>query len=265
MRSANYTDQVISQILSSAGGAGDGGALAAIEASARLWGSGLASATVKPDEPCACQAITPTILDSIGRNLCRVGECLFMIDVRQGKVSLTPCGQWTVHGNDDPSSWIYRLTLSGPDSTRMITLPSASVAHFKYSPHPSRPWAGRSPLTLALDTFRVAGLLESASAGELSFSQKQVLSPRRNPGDYAPVDTLGPETIQKIVDAFSKHVSSDAFVIPADVQAQRLGPEPPDSFALLRDRFENSIYSSCGIPPALLAAQATGSGLERIF
>ena len=48
VRSANYTDQVISQILSSAGGAGDGGALAAIEASARLWGSGLASATVKP-------------------------------------------------------------------------------------------------------------------------------------------------------------------------------------------------------------------------
>ena len=50
VRSANYTDQVISQILSSASGAGDGlGALAVIEASARLWGSGLASATVKPD------------------------------------------------------------------------------------------------------------------------------------------------------------------------------------------------------------------------
>ena len=264
VRSANFSDQVISQILSSAGGSSDGGALAAIEASARLWGSGLASATVKPSN-IALAAITPTILDSIGRNLCRVGESLFMLDVRQGKVSLTPCGQWTVHGNDDPASWIYRLTLSGPDSTRMITLPSASVVHFRYSPHPSRPWAGRGPLTLALDTFRVAGLLESASAGELSFTQKQVLSPRRNPGDYAPVDTLGPETIQKIVDAFSKHVSSDAFVIPADVQAQRLGPEPPDSFALLRDRFESSIYSSCGIPPALLAAQATGTALRESF
>ena len=261
---SSYTDQVISQILSSASGASDGGALAAIEASARLWGSGLASATIKPSN-IALAAITPTILDSIGRNLCRLGECLFMIDVRQGKVSLTPCGQWTVHGNDDPASWLYRATLSGPDSTRMITLPAASVIHCRYSPHPSRPWAGRSPLTLSLDTFRVAGLLENASAGELSFTQKQVLSPRRNPGDYAPVDTLGPETIQKIVEAFSKHVSSDAFVIPADVQAQRLGPEPPTSFALLRDRFETSIYSSCGIPPALLAAQATGTGLRESF
>ena len=198
-----------------------------------------------PDTFRYSNAVTPAILDSIGRKLCRSGESLFMIDVRQGKVSLTPCAQWTVHGNDDPASWLYRATLSGPDSTRMITLPAASVIHCRYSPHPSRPWAGRSPLTLALDTFRVAASLETATAGELSFSQKQVLSPRRNPGDYAPVDTLGPETIQKIVDAFSKHVSSDAFVIPADVQATRLGPEPPDSFALLRDRFEQSIYSSC--------------------
>ena len=264
VRSANYTDQVISQILSSASGASGGDGLAALEASARVWGSGLASATIKPSN-IALAAITPTILDSIGRNLCRVGESLFMIDVRQGKVSLTPCGQWTVHGNDDPGSWLYRATLSGPDSTRMITLPAASVIHCRYSPHPSRPWAGRSPLTLALDTFRVAASLETATAGELSFSQKQVLSPRRNPGDYAPVDTLGPETIQKIVETFSKHVSSDAFVIPADVTATRLGPEPPDSFPLLRDRFENSIYSSCGIPPALLAAQATGTALRESF
>ena len=241
-----------------------GAHLAAIEASARLWGSGLASATVKPSN-IALAAITPTILDSIGRNLCRVGESLFMIDVRQGKVVLTPCGQWTVHGNDDPASWLYRATLSGTDSTRMITLPSASVVHFRYSPHPSRPWAGRGPLDLSNDTFRVAGLLEHATAGELSFSQKQVLSPRRNPGDYAPVDTLGEETIQKIVTAFSKHVSSDAFVIPADVQATRLGPEPPESFASLRKEFESSIYSSCGIPPALLAAQATGTALRESF
>ena len=264
VRSSSYSDQVISQILASASGAGEGSALAAIESAARIWGAGLSSATVKPSN-IALAAITPTILDSIGRNLCRVGESLFMIDVRQGKVSLTPCGQWTVHGNEDPESWLYRATLSGPDSTRMITLPADSVLHVRYAPHPARPWTGRSPLNLALDTFRVAGLLEAATAGELNFTQKQVLSPRRNPGDYAPVDTLGPETIQKIVTAFSAHVSSDAFVIPADVTATRLGPEPPDSFALLRDRFEQSIYSSCGIPPALLAAQGTGTAMREAF
>ena len=260
----SYADQIVARLLASASGASDGGALAAIETSARFWGAGLASATVKPSN-ISLAAITPSVLDTVGRALCRSGESLHVIAVRSGRVMLTPCGQWTVHGNDDPASWIYRVTLSGPDSTRMITLPAASVVHCRYSPHPSRPWAGRSPLTLALDTFRVAASLETATAGELSFSQKQVLSPRRNPGDYAPVDTLGPETIQKIVEAFSKHVSSDAFVIPADVTAQRLGPEPPDSFALLRDRFEQSIYSSCGIPPALLAPQGTGTAMREAF
>ena len=39
VRSANYADQVIAQIMSHASGASDGGALAVIEASARIWAS----------------------------------------------------------------------------------------------------------------------------------------------------------------------------------------------------------------------------------
>ena len=264
VRSANYTDQIIAQILASATGASDGSALAAIETAARIYGAGLSSATVTPSN-LATRAITPSVLDTIGRALCRAGESLHIIDVRHGRVTLTPTANWTVQGDADPESWMYLCNMNGPSTARMITLPAASVLHIRYAPHPSRQWKGRSPLTLALDTFRVASLLENATAGELSFTQKQVLTPRRSPGEYAPVDTIAPETIQKIVDAFSAHVSSDAFVIPADVQAQRLGPEPPDSFAMLRKEFEQSIYSSCGIPPALLAAQGTGTAMREAF
>ena len=133
-----------------------------------------------------------------------------MIDVRQGKVSLTPCGQWTVHGNDDPASWIYRLTLSGPDSTRMITLPGASVLHIRYAPHPARPWAGRSPLTSgrAIPAKAASLLLEHATSEEFSFVQRQLLSPRRNQGDYGMVDSLTPELIAKVVKSFSDHTGS---------------------------------------------------------
>ena len=120
-------------------------------------------------------------------------------------------------------------------------------------------------MMMAADTAKAAGLLEVATSGELNFTQKQVLSPRRNQGDYAPVDTLTPDTIQKIVDAFAEHVSSDAFVIPADVTATRLGPEPPDSFPMLREKLENSILSLHGIPPALVAAQGTGTALRESF
>ena len=247
-----------------ASAASDGSALAALETASRLWGAGLASASVKPDNV-ALRSVSPVVLDSIGRSLCRAGESLHVISVRDGRVMLTPCAQWTVQGDPEPASWIYLCNLNGPSTATAITLPGESVLHVRYAPHPSQPWKGRSPVQLAIDTARAAGLLEAATAGELNFTQKQVLSPRRNQGDFAPVDTLTPDTIQKIVSAFSEHVASDAFVIPADVTAQRLGPEPPDSFALLRDRFENSILAMCGIPPALVAERGTGTAMREAF
>ena len=54
-------------------------------------------------------------------------------------------------------------------------------------------------------------------------------------------------------------------MIPADVQAQRLGPAPPDSFADLRDRFENSILAMHGVPPALISARGTGTAMRKSF
>ena len=261
---ASYADQVVAQIMASASAASDGSALAAIETASRLWGAGLASASVKPDNV-ALRSVSPVVLDAVGRALCRSGESLHVIDVRNGQVMLTPCAQYTVQGDPDPASWMYLCTLNGPTTTRTITRPAASVLHVRYSPSPNSPWRGRSPMMMAADTARAAGLLEVATSGELNFTQKQVLSPRRNQGDYAPVDTLTPQTVEKIVAAFSEHVSSDAFVIPADVTAQRLGPEPPDSFALLRDRFENSILSMCGIPPALVAERGTGTAMREAF
>ena len=155
--------------------------------------------------------------------------------------------------------------MNGPSTARAITLPGASVLHIRYAPPPSRPWAGRSPVQMAVDTARAAGRLETATSEELNFTQQQVLSPRRNPGDYGLTDSMSPENIQKIVDAFSAHVSTGCFVVPADIQAQRLGPEPPDSFALLRDRFENSILAMCGIPPALVSPRGGGTAMREAF
>ena len=260
----SYTDTTIARIVSAAAGVGDGAALAAIETAARWWGLGLASATVTPST-LALAALSPSRLDTIGRALCRSGESLHVIDVRNGRVTLTPCGRWTVHGDDDERTWTYRCDLSGPDATRTVTREAASVLHVRYAPHPSRPWAGRSPVRLAVDTARVAGLLENATAGELNFTQQQVLTPRRGAGDYALTDTLTPDMMEKIVSAVAEHVGTGAFVIPADVTPQRLGPEPPDSFAELRDRFEHSILSLHGIPPALFAALGNGTAAREAY
>ena len=259
----SYTDQVISRIMASATGASDGSGLGAVEVASRWWGSGLASATVTPSN-LATKAITPSVLDSVGRSLCRFGEALFVIDVRNGRVALTPTASWTVQGDSDPASWMYLCTLNGPSTSRAITLPAASVVHVRYAPHPARPWRGRSPMAMALATARVAGLLETATAGELNFTQQQVLTPRRGGGDYMS-DTLTPDMMEKIVSAVAEHVGTGAFVIPADVTPQRLGPEPPDSFALLRDRFEQSILALHGVPPALVAPGGTGTAAREAY
>ena len=191
VRSANYADQVISQILSSASGASDGGALAAIETASRIWGAGLSSATVKPDTP-ALKGVSAVVLDSIGRSLCRSGESLHSISVRDGAVVLTPASAWEVRGSEDQTSWRYTITLSGPDTTRVVTLPADSVLHVRYAPSASRPWAGRSPMQMAADTARAAANLEHATSEEMTFTQKQLLSPRRNQGDYGMADSSRP-------------------------------------------------------------------------
>ena len=260
----SYTDQVVARMLAASTGVGDGGALAAIETAARWWGLGLASATVQPAN-IALASITPSVLDTIGRALCRSGESLHVIDVRNGRLTLTPTASWTVQGDADPASWMYLCTLNGPSTARTITREAASVLHVRYAPDPSRPWAGRSPVRLAIDTARAAGLLETATAGELGFTQTQMLTPRRAASDFGVAETLTPDTMSKIVAAFAEHVNVGAFVLPADVTPSRLGPEPPDSFPLLRDRLENAMYAMHGIPPALVAVRGTGTAMREAF
>ena len=188
-----------------------------------------------------------------------------MIDVRNGRVALTPTASWTVQGDSDPASWLYLCTLNGPSTSRAITLPAASVVHVKYAPHPARPWRGRSPMMMAADTARAAGLLEHATSEEMGFTQKQLLSPRRNQGDYGMADSMSPDQITKIVEAFAAHTGSGAFVVPGDLEPRRLGPDPPATFPDLRDRLEHSILSMHGVPPALVAPGGTGTAAREAF
>ena len=264
VRESTYTDMVVARLVAASMGTSDGGALGAIETASRWWGAGLASATVSPSGA-ALAGVTPSVLDSIGRSLCRSGEALLVIGVRSGRVRLTPTASWTVLGSDDPESWAYLVTLNGPSTGRTIKVPAASVLHVRYAPDPSRPWAGRSPLMLAVDTGRAAGLLERATSAEFSFVQQQILSPRRTQNDFGMADSLAPDLIEKIVSSFSEHTGSGALVIPGDLEPRRLGPTPPDSFALLRDRLENSLLALHGLPPSLVSAQGTGTALREAF
>ena len=262
VRSSSYADQVVARLVAAASGVGDGSALAVAETAARLWAAGLSSATISPVNR-QLSAVTPTFLANVGRSLCRRGESVHLIDVSGGLVRLVSCASWTVSGSDDPASWRYRVTLSGPSSTRTVTLDADSVVHCRYAPDP--PWKGRCPLELAADTLRAAGLLESAVSEEFSFVQQQILSPRRNQNDYGLADSMSPDQLTKIVEAFSAHTGSGAFVVPGDLEPRRLGPSPPESFIGIREGLEHSLLGAFGIPPSLVSATGNAGAMREGF
>ena len=120
-------------------------------------------------------------------------------------------------------------------------------------------------MQMAADTARAAGLLEHATSEEMTFTQKQLLSPRRNQGDYGMADSMSPDQITKIVEAFAAHTGSGAFVVPGDLEPRRLGPSPPESFIGIREGLEQSLLAVHGLPPALVAAQGTGTAMREAF
>ena len=260
MREQSYSDLVVSRLLAAASGVGEGSALAVAETAARLWAAGLSSATISPVNR-QLSAVTPTFLANVGRSLCRRGESCHLIDVSGGQVRLISCGSWSIQGGDDPASWTYRITLSGPSSTRTIAVEGAAVVHIRYAPDP--PWKGRCPLQLAADTLKAAGLLESAVSEEFSFVQQQILSPRRGQNDYGLADSMSPDQLTKIVEAFAAHTGSGAFIVPGDLEPRRLGPAPPESFIGIRDGLAHSLLGAFGIPPSLVSATVTGQALRE--
>ena len=263
VRSANYTDQVVAMMMSSASGASDGRALAVSEACARWWSSALSSASVAPDVP-ALRALTPSTLAYVGRELFRVGESCHMISVVDGLVELVPVSSFYVTGSYRRSDWIYTCSISGPSETVTRKLRAEEVVHCRYGVSKEQPWRGRSPLALAASTSRVAAALEHALDSELGFQLSQMISPKSR-SEFGMESSIAPENLAKIVESFSKHVQSSSFILPSDVSVSRLGPDPPIALGELRDKLSDSILYAAGLPPALLSSDSSGTGAREAY
>ena len=124
-RSQTYSDSVVNLILSDArGDSADRTARPAVlEVCAGLWGRAFASATVTPNTP-NTRALTPPILNHLGRELVRCGEAVFEIEVTGTgtvtPVTVTPVFDWEIEGDD---VWLYKVTKQRPSGTVVKTLP----------------------------------------------------------------------------------------------------------------------------------------------
>ena len=158
---SNATHLLIQALTAGAGaGAVQTWAAGAVECAAGILARALSTATVTPDGI----PVGPRLLAEIGRDLARHGEATYLVEVApQGCVRLLRANTADVWGaSGDPADWFYRLTLSGPRTTRTVTAPAAQVVHLRYATERHAPQRGIAPLQYASLTGSLTASLEQA-------------------------------------------------------------------------------------------------------
>ena len=275
-RDSSFTDTLIAQIVSQA----SGGTLArpaatgALEASASIVARCFAAADVNaPDQ--YREALGASTLSLIGRSLIRNGEVLFAIEVHEGRVVLIPAASWDIHGDPNPASWSYRLTLGGP--SRLSTLepvPSEAMIHVRLQVDPEQPWRGISPLASAAIAGRLSAETMQALADEASGPRGMLLP---TPVDGAdPTITALKADIRSLrgkvalVESTSSGWAADGVQQrpQGDWQARRLGAAPGAPLIEQADLASREVFAACGIPLSIVTtSEGTGQreGFRRLL
>ena len=235
-------------------------ATAALESAAGLTGRSFAAADVSgPDM--FTSAITPDLLETIGRELIRRGELVCLIDTSDG-LALWPAQSYDVDGPPDPRRWWYRVTIGGPSRTwTQINVPAQGVLHFVYGVDPAQPWRGRSPLGIAADSGRLSAETVSALADESSGPRGHLLG--------IPVDGLDP-TVEALRKDLKDMAGKMALLETGDwggaagggmvnLKPERVGANPPQSMVELAAHASAEVWAACGYNPAIFESGQAAS------
>ena len=267
---SGYSDAILNSFLAySEGTAGRVSATGALEACAGLWSRAFASAAITP-ATAVTQSVTPSVLGLVGRDLIRRGESLHEIRVSDGRVRLIPVGSWSVHGSEDPESWIYQSTTYGASTSRTRWLPASAVIHIRFGYEPERPEIGIGPMEFAKLTGDLAANLELRLGEEAGGPVGHILPIPSDGGDGQDSDPLadlkrdlGSAKGRTLLgETTSAGWGDGAGAAPrSDWTARRFGASPPDVLPSLRTDAALAVAASCGVPPMLF--EATGSGPLR--
>ena len=193
---SSYTDALIASLLRQVRGRTAGVSLVsetgALESAAGLVGRAFMACEVQgPDV--YTRALTPQVMELIGRALIRRGDAVFYLDTSDG-LTLLPAQTHNVEGGAMPAMWTYDVTLSGPSTiTGLRPVQAAGVCHFRYGCDVERPWRGNAPLNIA----RAIGDL---SAEALTYLAQESGMPRGaflatpKDGEDATIDPLRADT-----------------------------------------------------------------------
>ena len=235
-------------------------ATAALEAAAGLTGRSFAAADVD-GPPMFTSAISPDLLEVIGRELIRRGELVCLIDTSDG-LALWPAQSYDVDGPPDPRRWWYRVTIGGPSHTwTQINVPADGVLHFKYGVDPAQPWRGKSPMFIAADSGRLSAETVAALADETSGPRGALLG-LPVPGDDPTLvglradltDMKGKVALLETGDWGGAPGGGDVNGKP-----QRVGANPPQSMVDLATHASAEVWAACGYNPAIFQSGQAAS------
>ena len=148
----SYTDALVAALIRQARGRTAGTALTtetgALESAAGLVGRAFMACEVVGD-PMYTAALTPQVMELIGRSLIRRGDSVFYLDTSDG-LTLLPAQTHSIAGGPMPSSWTYDVSLAGPGELKTLRPVRADgVLHFRYGCDVETPWRGNAPLGVA--------------------------------------------------------------------------------------------------------------------
>ena len=262
----SYTDLLVQFALSRAEETGAApAATGALEAAAGIISRCFAAIEVSAPAH-AVGALGPGFLSQVGRSLIRAGECVYFLDIEGGAVTLTPAESWDIQGGSNPSSWVYRVSLGGPDRTETVyNVSAAGVIHCRYSTNPRKTHQGISPLASATLAGRLSAETVRALGDELSGPVGSLL-PIGADGDDPTIQALKGDIRNlggsvALVEKLSDWASGGAAQGGAsEWSPRRLGANPPASVVNLASQASQEVLAACGVPPALFTATSDGTG-----
>lgn len=225
---------------------------------AATWGRRMALARVQPAMP----ALDANLLWRAAWGLAFYGEHVEIIDVRDGRLVLTPSYYFEVDGfGMDPNGWVYQADMSSPDQHAQRTVRGAGVLHFRL-PGPE-PWRGQHTLEKAVEFKALVAQLERAMVDEAGTPVKRIV-PIAEGSTQETRDEL-----QSALRDRRKRITLPATTTAAegegramapltDWKPQMLRPDPTTDAVQLRDQVREQCLAAFGIPPASVANTPSG-------